>query len=84
MWDLDYSSALSIHIFLSVLATVLSFSLTAFSVICNKTFYKVYTLLSHTHLTTLSQLLAVGGVTVVKAVKFCGPVNLEQKDRLTG
>jgi len=37
--------------------------LTAFSVICNKTFYKVYTLFSHTHLTTLSQLLAVGGVT---------------------
>ena len=35
-------------------------SLTAFSVICNKTFYKVYTLFSHTHLTTLSQLLAVG------------------------
>jgi len=34
-----------------------------FSVICNKTFYKVYTLFSHTHLTTLSQLLAVGGVT---------------------
>ena len=24
-------------------------SLTAFSVICNNTFYKVYTLLSHTH-----------------------------------
>jgi len=35
-----------------------------FSVICNKTFYKVYTLFSHTHLTTLSQLLAVGGVTM--------------------
>ena len=34
-----------------------------FSVICNKTFYKVYTLFSHTHLTTLSQFLAVGGVT---------------------
>ena len=34
-----------------------------FSVICDKTFYKVYTLFSHTHLTTLSQLLAVGGVT---------------------
>ena len=34
-----------------------------FSVICNKTFYKVYTLFSHTHLTTLSQLLAVEGVT---------------------
>ena len=34
-----------------------------FSVICNKTFYKVYTVFSHTHLTTLSQLLAVGGVT---------------------
>ena len=34
-----------------------------FSVICNKTFYKVYTLFSHTHLTTLSQLFAVGGVT---------------------
>jgi len=36
-----------------------------FSVICNKTFYKVYTLFSHTHLTTLSQLLAVGGVTLL-------------------
>ena len=35
---------------------------TRVSVICNKTFYKVYTLFSHTHLTTLSQLLAVGGV----------------------
>ena len=34
-----------------------------FSVICNKTFYKIYTLFSHTHFTTLSQLLAVGGVT---------------------
>ena len=39
-----------------------------FSVICNKTFYKVYTLFSHTHLTTLSQLLAVGGVTVTMAL----------------
>ena len=37
-----------------------------FSVICNKTFYKVYTLFSHKHLTTLSQLLAVGGVTTLK------------------
>ena len=45
------------------LATVLSFLDCVFSVVCNKTFNKVYTLLSHTHLTTLSHLLAVGGVT---------------------
>ena len=30
-----------------------------FSVICNKTFYKVYTLFSHTHLTTLSRGLVI-------------------------
>ena len=47
-------------------------SLTAFSVICNKTFYKVCTLFSHTHLTTLSQLLAVGGVTLALALKRTG------------
>jgi len=42
-----------------------------FSVICNKTFYKVYTLFSHTHLTTLSQLLAVGGVTIITIIILC-------------
>jgi len=46
--NLDCSSALSIRIFLSVFGYCIVDSLTAFSVICNKTFYKVYTLLSHT------------------------------------
>ena len=46
--DLDCSSALSIRIFLSVFGCCIVVSLTVFSVICNKTFYKVYTLLSHT------------------------------------
>jgi len=35
-------------------------SLTAFSVICNKTFYKVYTLLSHTPHHTKSPLGSLG------------------------
>ena len=48
MRNLDCSSALSIRIFLSVFGYCIVDSLTAFSVICNKTFYKVYTLLSHT------------------------------------
>jgi len=51
-----------------------------FSVICNKTFYKVYTLFSHTHLTTLSQLLAVGGVT--EDLDTTGGRGLRVHDRL--
>jgi len=41
-------------------------SLTALVLFVIKQFYKVYTLFSHTHLTTLSQLLAVGGVTQLR------------------
>jgi len=45
---------------LSVFGYCIVVSLTAFSVICNKTFYKVYTLLSHTPHHTKSPLVSRG------------------------
>ena len=63
--NLDCSSALSIHIFWVCLATVLSFLWLLLVLFVIKHFTR-YTLCCRTHLTTLSHLLAVGGVTTVR------------------